>query len=134
MVNIGDILRLPGQKVKIYSGFFSEARDPRFKKLNFRVFDDALVKLDLLLQLNTRKGERDMDPEFGCIIWDILFENRDQTFIDLIKSDISKIVASDPRLNLLDMNLTMDDRTITVDLMLQIKPHNSVSELSFTFK
>ena len=119
--------------MKIYSGFYSEARDPKFKILNFRVFNDELVKLDLLLHLNTRKGERDMDPEFGSIIWDLLYETRDPILVDKIRSDMNRVVSSDPRLSLKDIQISMDDRTITVDMILLIKPHDSVSELSFTF-
>ena len=38
-----------------------------------KIYDLDLAKRDLLNELYTRKGERLMAPQFGCIVWDVLF-------------------------------------------------------------
>jgi phage baseplate assembly protein W len=42
--------------------------------ISTRLYDFELVKQDLLNQFNTRRGERVMNPSFGTIIWDLLYE------------------------------------------------------------
>lgn len=61
------------------------------------IFDIELVKQDLLNQINTRKGERLMDPEFGCIVWDLLFELKSPSIITEIQEDLTRIISSEPR-------------------------------------
>ena len=39
-----------------------------------KLFDHEIIKQDLLNQFNTRKGERVMNPMFGSIIWDLIYE------------------------------------------------------------
>ena len=41
-------------------------------------YDLDLARQDLLNHFNTRKGERIMLPEFGSIVWDMLFEPLDE--------------------------------------------------------
>lgn len=38
-----------------------------------------------------------MDPEFGSIIWDLLFEVKSPSTISDIQSDLTTIINSDPR-------------------------------------
>ena len=40
----------------------------------FRLTDFELVKQDLLNHFSIRKGEKLMNPNFGSIIWNMLFE------------------------------------------------------------
>jgi phage baseplate assembly protein W len=40
----------------------------------FRLTDIELVKRDLLNHFQIRKGEKLMNPNFGSIIWNMLFE------------------------------------------------------------
>ena len=39
-----------------------------------RLYDIELAKQDLLNEIYTRKGERVMEPEFGSIVWELLFD------------------------------------------------------------
>ena len=52
-----------------FKGFSSKA-----DKRNFKVYDFECVKQDLINRLSVRKGERVENPEFGTIIYDVLFE------------------------------------------------------------
>ena len=54
-------------KIPVFGGF---ATNQTSKK----VFDVELVKQDLLNHIYTSKGQRVMNPEYGSIIWDLLFD------------------------------------------------------------
>lgn len=64
------------------------------------VYNINIVNQDLLNRINTRKGEKVMDPEFGSIIWDLLFETKTPSIISEIQQDLTAIVNSDPRVSL----------------------------------
>ena len=53
-----------------YRGFSTSGNE--FASVSHTDFN--LVKRDLMNNLNVRKGERVMRPDFGCVIWDMLFE------------------------------------------------------------
>ena len=63
-----------------------------------RLYDVQLAKQDLLNQIMTKKGERVMAPEFGCIVWDYLFDPLTPAIEKVIKDDINRIVSEDIRL------------------------------------
>ena len=74
--NLYDKITLKGKQSqdnispKTYKGFSTISPDAE----NFALFDFDLIKQDLLNHFNIRQGERLMNPKFGTIIWDLLFE------------------------------------------------------------
>ena len=88
-----------------YKGFSSY----EFERVNtFKVLDQELVKLDILNQIFTRKGERVMMPNFGSIVPDIVFEPLDDTTLDILEEDLVTVVNFDPRVDLLEFSLEPD--------------------------
>lgn len=63
-----------------------------------RLEDAELIKRDLLNHFNIRKGEKLMNPDFGSIIWDVLFEQMTEDLKDAIVDDVVAIVNYDPRI------------------------------------
>jgi len=55
---------------KAYRGLSSVNPDNNSSTL----YDLALIKQDLLNHFHIRQGEKLMNPEFGTIIWDAIFE------------------------------------------------------------
>ena len=51
------------------------------------------VKSNLILLLQTKKGERRMNPEFGSGLWNVLFENIGDNLTPIIDSTIRKDIA-----------------------------------------
>ena len=41
---------------------------------SFKLFDIALIKQDIINLFHIRKGEKLEDPDFGTIIWDMVYE------------------------------------------------------------
>jgi phage baseplate assembly protein W len=85
---------------------------------NVKLYDYELVKQDLLNQFNTRKGERVMNPEFGSIIWDLIYEPLTPDVKQQISSDIDRILASDPRLTPTLVNIIQQDYGFYLEITL----------------
>ena len=83
-----------------FKGFSSRA-DQR----NFKIYDFECAKQDLLNRLSVRKGERVENPEFGTIIYDLLFEPFTEALKEAVLDDITQNLNADP----LPLNLKTED-------------------------
>lgn len=99
----------------------------------YSLFDNELVKRDLLNEFYTRKGERVMRPNFGSIIWDILMEPEDETTEQVIKDDIERIISKDPRVELKETVLFISDHTIRAEVFLNYVQSNTDDILYLEF-
>jgi phage baseplate assembly protein W len=97
------------------------------------LFDYALVKQDLINQLSIKKGERVMNPNFGTIVWDLLYDPLTDTLKDEIKEDIQRIVTSDPRIVPLSVLLTEKESGILVEITLLHLNTDQSETLKFSF-
>ena len=114
---------------RVYRGFSSVAG----VKSN-QLYDVALIKQDLLNHFYTRKGERVMDPEFGSIIWDLLYEPIDESTKEDLIEDCKTIIASDPRVQLIDLILDDVGNGIRVDIQLNVLPFNQQATMRVNFE
>lgn len=80
----------------------------------FNINDIELVKLDLLNHIFTRRGERVMMPQFGTRIPDMPFEPLDAITLDILRNDLETVFRFDPRVKLLNLNITpsYDNNTV----------------------
>lgn len=83
------------QTSQFYKGFSTVDSTQRTSKL----YDFDVIKQDLMNHFNTRKGERLMKPEFGSIIWNILYDPFTEEIRRAVEADIKTIIESDPRIN-----------------------------------
>ena len=97
------------------------------------IHDIELAKQDLKNHFNTKKGERLMNPTFGSMIWDLLFEPYDDTVEDAVKEDCINIVAQDPRWALHEVATYSNQNAISVQLRLTYTPTDQVDTLQVTF-
>ena len=111
-----------------YKGFSTYNRSKKF-----RLTDFELVKQDLINHFNIRKGEKLMNPDFGTVIWDTLFNPLDQDTINIIQQDVRRIVAYDPRLAANNVLVTQYDQGIQIQLDLTYIPENQTGTLQFRF-
>ena len=83
----------PGTKV--YKGVSTVNSDNTSPVL----YDLAIIKQDLLNHFYIRRGEKLSDPEFGCVLWELLFEPlTEQVRADIIEN-VNLIIDSEPRVN-----------------------------------
>ena len=83
------------QTSQFYKGFSTVDESQRTSKL----YDFDVIKQDLMNHFNTRKGERLMKPEFGSIIWNILYDPFTEEIRRSVEADIKTIIEADPRIN-----------------------------------
>ena len=112
----------------IYKGFGTVGRSK-----HFRLVDFELVKQDLTNYFNIRKGEKLMNPDFGTIIWDTIFEPLNENTKATIMADVKRIVGYDPRLAAQDVIVTEYDRGIQIELDLVYVQSNQSSKLQLQF-
>lgn len=106
------------QRNKIFIGFSTVDQTVP----STRLYDIELVKRDLQNHFMTSLGERVMKPNFGSIIWDLLFEPFTETVRQQIIADVQRVIKSDPRVELINLNVTNEEYGITVEAVLQYQP------------
>lgn len=94
-----------------FKGFSTYNRSKKF-----RITDFELVKQDLTNHFNIRKGEKLMNPDFGTVIWDSIFEPLSDDVRNLIVQDVKKVIANDPRVSAQNVIVTQFDRGIQIEI------------------
>ena len=117
---------IPGRSV--FKGFSSRA-----EQNNYKLYDFALIKQDLINRLSVRKGERIENPEFGTIIYDVLFEPLRDALKEAVADDITANLNADPRLVTEDIVVSEFDHGISVQATIKYVPYNVVEKLTFSF-
>jgi len=116
-------------KKQLFRGFSSYGRiNPKTE-----IVDIELIKRDLLNHFHTIKGERVMRPDFGSIIWDLLFEPFDSDVRDAIVSDAQDIIAQEPRVERQNIEVFEFEHGIRIDIDLLYTPFNAVDTLEVNF-
>lgn len=100
----------------------------------FTLTDADLIKQDLLNELYTRKGERVMRPNFGSIVWDLLMDPSTKDLDRRIQADIERIIAKDPRIQLLNTQISVLDHTILAEIDLKFLPFDDVDKLYLQYE
>jgi len=114
---------------KKYKGFSTVSTQTE----NYNLFDFELIKQDLLNHFHTRMGERLMNPEFGCIIWDLLFDPLTPQLKDLILQNINTIINYDPRISAENVIITAYDQGIQIQCTLKYLTYNIQQNLQLRF-
>lgn len=112
----------------IYKGFSTVGRSK-----HFRITDFELVKQDITNHFNIRKGEKLMNPDFGTVIWDSIFEPLDENVKSTIIADVKKIVSYDPRVAAQNVIITEYDQGIQIELELVYIQTNQIEKLQVQF-
>lgn len=111
-----------------YLGFSTYNRVRKFTLTDFE-----LVRQDLFNHFSIRKGEKLMNPKFGTIIWDLLFEPLTDDVRSAIISDIKNVVNYDPRIEADNVTVTEYNHGIQIELELRYVLTNQVESLALNF-
>ena len=111
-----------------YKGFSSNEI-----KNNFKLYDIDLVKRDLMNHFYIRKGEKLENPNFGTIIWDMLFENFTSEVRRLITEDVEQIINYDPRVKVNALTIDSTDQGIRIQADVVYLPFNINERMTFDF-
>lgn len=99
-----------------------------------QLYDIELIKQDLINHFYTRKGERVMNPNFGSIIWDMLYEPLDASNKDEIVEDCKIIIAKDPRVELKDLSVAEYGSGLRINIGINILPYNKTATMLLNFE
>ena len=103
-------------------------------ELNSHVLHDiALIKQDLINHFHIRQGEKLSDPEFGTIIWDILFEPLTDTVKNAIVENVSRIINYDPRVQVNQITVDSYESGIQIECELAYLPYSIVEKMQLKF-
>lgn len=99
----------------------------------FRLSDMELVKRDLINHFSIRKGEKLMQPDFGSLIWSMLFEPLTSDVQAAVVDDIKRIVNYDPRVSVTQVLVNQLDNGLQVQIDLTFLQNNYVDSLTLNF-
>ena len=99
----------------------------------FKLTDLELVKQNLFNHFNIRKGEKLMQPNFGSVIWSMMFEPLNEETKNLIQADVKKVVGYDPRTRVNNVIITQFDHGVQLDIEMEYLPTNQSDTLRLSF-
>ena len=111
-----------------YKGFSSSEATK-----NFKLYDINLVKQDLINHFYIRKGEKLENPEFGTVIWDMLFEPFTPDVKEIIAKDVEAIINYDPRFAVTEINIDSTDQGMRIQADLVYVPFNITERMTLNF-
>lgn len=114
---------------QMYRGFSTVSVDTENNKL----YDFALIKQDILNHFNIRQGEKLMNPKFGTIIWDMLFEPMTEANKNLILQNVNEIINYDPRVSAQEVIVTEYESGIQIECKLTYLLYNISQTLQMRF-
>ena len=106
---------------------FNKQRPP------FTLEDLPLAKQDLLYSFHTHRGERVMRPDFGTIIFDLLFEPFDDDTKQAVVEDAQRLISQDPRFSLVSIDARELEHTLRLDIVLLYIPLDVVDSLAIEY-
>ena len=92
-----------------------------------------LVKRDILNQFATPIGSRVMLPTFGTYIYDYLFDPFDEITKNKIIDDAVRVVQSDPRVQLVNIDVDQEDQSLNIIIILLFIPESITDNLFVAF-
>ena len=113
----------------IYKGYTSVGRD----YVDTAATDEVLIRMDLLNHFNTRMGERLMNPDFGCLVWQYLFDPFTDDAKFAIIENVQDIIKQDPRVVLNRIDVTEYEHGLQVVLDLVYDGNDQVERLAVAF-
>lgn len=112
----------------LYKGFSTYNQTKKF-----RLTDYDLIKQDLFNNFNIRKGEKLMQPNFGTIIWNMMFEPMTEEIRNLMIADVQRIVGYDPRTRATNVLVTQFEHGIQIEIELLYLSSNQTEKVSLQF-
>lgn len=103
----------------------------QFKK--FTLTDFELIKRDLANAFNIRQGELPGRPNYGTVMWDMLFENQIEELQRNIEAEIQRVAGGDPRIAVSQVEVFPQENGILVQVQITVVPSTTEEILSIFF-
>jgi phage baseplate assembly protein W len=99
----------------------------------FALYDIDLIKQDIINHFHIRQGEKLENPEFGTIIWDLLFEPLTEDVKSLIVQNVTEIINYDPRVKVESITVSQYESGLQIECELTYLPYNISESLRYRF-
>jgi phage baseplate assembly protein W len=120
---------ISNQTSQFYKGFSTVDET----KINPKLYDYDLIKQDILNMFRTRQGERVMNPNFGTIIWNVIFDPLTEQLKEAVVQDVNRILNFDPRVVPVSINLTEEPYGLLLESTLSYVGTNQTDVLKLSF-
>lgn len=97
------------------------------------LYDLDLIKQDIINHFYIRQGERLGNPEFGCIIWDLLFDPLTEDAKTAILDNVTQIINYDPRVQVKNVVVSEFATGLQIECELTFLPYNISEAIQFRF-
>ena len=114
---------------KTYRGFSTVNPD----NVGFQLYDLQIVKQDIINHFHIRQGELLSNPNFGTIIWDILYEPLTENIKQIIAENVTTIINYDPRVSVTSIIIDQYESGLQIEATLLFLPYNIVENMQLTF-
>ena len=114
---------------KTYRGFSTVNPD----NVGFQLYDLQTVKQDIINHFHIRQGELLSNPNFGTIIWDILYEPLTENIKQIIAENVTTIINYDPRVSVTNIVVDQYESGLQIEATLIFLPYNIVENMQLTF-
>lgn len=111
-----------------YKGFSSQQT-----KNGYKLYDIDLVKQDIINHFYIRKGEKLENPEFGTIIWDMIFEPFTEEVKESISKDVEQVINYDPRITVNGVTVDSTEQGMRIEADITYLPFNVREQMKFDF-
>jgi len=98
-----------------------------------KLYDLALIKQDLVNHFHIRYGEKLENPNFGTIIWDVLYDPLTDRLKEAIVKNVTEIVNYDPRITVDRITVDTYENGIQIECELTYLPYSISETLQFRF-
>lgn len=94
------------------------------------------VRQSIWIILGTARGERVMRPDFGCRIYDLVFENVTSSTAGRISEEVREaLLFFEPRIDVLDVRVSSESggEVMLISIDYQVRATNNVFNLVYPF-
>ena len=99
----------------------------------YRLYDLAVIKQDIINHFHIRQGEKLENPEFGTIIWDVIFEPMTELLREAIANNVTEIINYDPRVQVEQVTVDTYESGIMIECTLLYLPYNISESMRMRF-
>lgn len=104
--------------------------------LELSSYEDG-VKEAIWIILGTSKGERAMDPDFGCGMYDLVFSVVNTESMGMIKESVREALTLwEPRVDIMKIDVSQDDQDqgrVQISIDYQVRATNNEFNLVYPF-
>lgn len=96
--------------------------------------DEESVRQSIWLILGTSKGERVMRPDFGCGLYDLVFEINSASTAGRIAREVTDaLLFLEPRIDVVNVQVQPDREVLLISIDYQVRATNNMFNLVYPF-